>query len=108
MSCQIHYGVVSTWPGGFETIFTVTNTGTTAINGWTLKFSFANGQEITLGWNGNFSQSGNAVTVTNLSSNASIPAGSSLIVEPSFEATWSGTNAPPTSFTLNGTTCSVV
>jgi poly(hydroxyalkanoate) depolymerase family esterase len=104
-NCQVHYGVVSTWAGGFETIFTITNTGSTAINGWTLRFSFTNGQTITLGWNGNFTQSGSAVTVTNISSNASIPAGSSLTVEPSFEATWSGSNPPPASFTLNGVTC---
>lgn len=107
-NCQIHYGVVSQWAGGFETIFTITNTGSVAINGWTLRFSFANGQTITLGWNGNFAQSGSAVTVTNLPSNATIPAGSSLILEPSFEATWSGTNAAPTTFTLNGMVCSVV
>lgn len=106
-SCSIHYGIASQWPGGFETIFTITNTGSVAINGWTLQFSFANGQTITLGWNGNFSQVGSAVTVTNISSNASIPAGSALIVEPSFEATWSGTNSVPTSFTLNGAACSV-
>jgi poly(hydroxyalkanoate) depolymerase family esterase len=107
-NCQIHYGVVSQWAGGFETIFTITNTGNVAINGWTLRFSFANGQTITLGWNGNFSQSGSAVTVTNLPANATIPAGGSLIMEPSFEATWSGTNAAPTIFTLNGMTCSIV
>ena len=108
ISCQVHYGVVSQWAGGFETIFTLTNTGTTAINGWTLRFSFSNGQTITLGWNGNFTQSGSAVTVTNISSNASIAADSSLTVEPSFEATWSGSNPAPTSFTLNNTTCGIV
>ncbi len=106
--CQIHYGVVSQWAGGFETIFTITNTGSAAINGWTLRFSFANGQMITLGWSGNFSQSGSVVTVTNLSSNASIPVGGSPAMEPGFEATWSGTNAVPTTFTLNGMTCSTV
>lgn len=106
--CQIHYGVVSQWAGGFETIFTITNTASSAINGWTLQFSFANGQTITLGWNGTFSQSGSMVTVTNMSTNATIPAGGSLVVEPSFEATWSGTNAAPTVFTLNGIVCSVV
>ncbi|HTK05541.1 MAG TPA: cellulose binding domain-containing protein, partial [Ktedonobacteraceae bacterium] len=44
----------------------------------------------------------------NLSSNGSIAAGSSLVVSPSFEANWSGTNAAPTAFTLNGAACSVV
>jgi poly(hydroxyalkanoate) depolymerase family esterase len=108
IACQIHYGVVSQWAGGFETIFTITNTGSVAINGWTLQFSFANGQALTLGWNGNFSQAGNVVTVTNLSTNATIATGGSPLLEPSFEATWSGTNAAPTIFTLNGVACSIV
>ena len=106
-SCQIHYSVVSQWAGGFEANIAIKNTGTTAINSWTLQFSFANGQVITLGWDGNVSQAGSTVTVTNLSSNGSIPAGSSLIVSPYFEATWSGTNSPPEVFTLNGGVCSV-
>jgi len=107
ISCQVQYSVVSTWPGGFQAGLTITNTGTEAINGWTLQFAFANGQIITLGWNGNFSQTGSVVTVTNQSVNRTIPAGSSLAVEPGFQATWSNTNSPPTSFTLNGSACSI-
>src|SRR5579883_2067718 len=106
--CQVHYSVLSQWAGGFEAEVAITNTGTTAINGWTLQFSFANGQQITLGWDGNFSQTGSTVTVTNLSSNGSIPAGSSLTVPPEFQANWSGTNSSPAAFTLNGAACSVV
>ena len=108
ISCQVHYGIVSQWPGGFQAGFTITNTGTTAINGWTLIFSFTNGQTTTLGWNGNFSQTGSVVTVTNVAVNSTIPAGSSLSVEPGFQATWSNTNSSPTAFTLNGTACNVV
>ncbi len=108
MSCQIHYGVINLQPGNFQVGFTITNTGTTAINSWTLKFSFANGQKITQGWNGIFSQSGSAVTITNTPSNGSIPAGSSLSVPPGFQATDNGTNSTPTSFTLNGVACSIV
>ncbi len=108
MSCQVHYAIVSQWSGGFQAGFTITNTGTTAINGWTLKFSFANGQVITLDWNGNFSQTGSAVTITNTSVNGSIPAGSALSVPPGFQATWSGTNSPPSAFTLNGVSCAGV
>ncbi|HEX7737958.1 MAG TPA: PHB depolymerase family esterase [Ktedonobacteraceae bacterium] len=106
--CRVHYSVVSQWPGAFQGGFTITNTGTAAINGWTLRFSFANGQTVTQGWNGNFSQAGSAVTVTNTSVNGSIPAGGSPAVEPGFQATWSGTNSSPTAFTLNGTACSLV
>src|SRR5262249_15819858 len=62
-SCKVHYAITSQWPGGFGASITITNTGTTAINGWSLGFSFPNGQTITQGWNGIFTQSGSAVTV---------------------------------------------
>lgn len=107
-SCSVHYSILTQWSGGFQAGFTITNTGTTAINGWTLVFAFANGQTLTTDWNGVFSQSANVVTITNTSINGSISRGGSPIVEPGFQATWSGTNAAPTAFTLNGAPCSVV
>lgn len=106
-SCKIHYAVTNQWPGGFGATITITNTGTTAINGWNLQFSFANGQTITQLWNGSFTQTGSAVTVTNLSYNGSIPAGASASSAPGFNGTWNGSNAVPTAFTLNGQACSI-
>ena len=87
---------------------TITNTGSAAINGWSLQFSFPNGQTISQLWNGNYTQSGSSVTITNVSYNASIPAGQSLSSPPGFNGSWNGTNAAPTAFTLNGAACSVV
>ena len=108
-SCSVHYAITNQWNTGFGASFVITNTGSTAINGWSLKFSFLNGQTITQLWNGSYTQSGSAVTITNLSYNASIPPGSSLSSEPGFHGTWNGTtNSPPTAFTLNGVACSVV
>lgn len=106
--CSVHYAISNQWPGGFGASLTITNTGTTAINGWTLQFAFANGQTITQLWNGNYTQSGSVVTVTNVSYNASIPAGQSLPSAPGFNGSWNGTNAAVTAFTLNGATCAVV
>ncbi len=104
--CSVHYAIASQWPGGFGATFTITNTGTTAINGWSLQFSFANGQTITQLWNGSYTQSGSNVTITNLSYNASIPAGQALSSEPGFNGSWNNsTNAAPTAFTLNGVAC---
>ena len=108
LSCSVHYSIVSQWSGGFQAGFTITNTGTTTINAWTLVFSFANGQAVTVTWGGNFSQSGSVVTITNLSYNGTISPGGSPAVEPGFQASWSGTNAAPTAFTLNGSACRVV
>jgi endoglucanase len=103
---SVHYAVSSQWSGGFGASITITNTGSTAINSWSLVFSFSNGQTITQGWNGTFSQSGSKVTITNLAYNGSIAPGAS--VSPGFNASWSGSNANPTSFTLNGQTATVV
>jgi acetylxylan esterase len=107
--CQVHYVVSNQWNTGFTATINITNTGSTTINGWTLKFSFSNGQVIQPGaWNGTFSQSGGAVTVTNLSYNGTIPPGGSLASPPGFNASWSGSNQAPTAFTLNGSACTVV
>lgn len=108
LACSVHYAITNQWPGGFGASLTITNTGSSAINGWNLRFIFPNGQTITQLWNGSFTQSGSAVTITNLSYNASIPAGGTLSSGPGFNGAWNGTNAPPTAFTLNGTACQVV
>ena len=108
MKCSVHYAITNQWPGGFGASLTITNTGTTAINGWSLQFGFPNGQTITQIWNGTATQSGNMVTITNLSYNGSIPAGGSPSSAPGFNGSWNGSNTAPTSFTLNGTACSIV
>ncbi|HEU5229157.1 MAG TPA: cellulose binding domain-containing protein [Ktedonobacteraceae bacterium] len=105
-SCKVVYTITNQWNTGFGASIAITNTGTTAINGWNLQFSFANGQTITQLWNGTFTQTGAAVTISNLSYNGSIPAGATLSSPPGFNGSWSGTNAVPTSFTLNGAICS--
>lgn len=99
-NASVSYAVTNQWPGGFGASITITNTGSTAINGWTLIFSFSAGQQVTQGWNGTFSQSGSQVTVTNLSYNGSIAPGASVSL--GFNGSWTTSNPSPTSFTLNG------
>jgi endoglucanase len=103
-SCHIGYTITNQWIPGFQVALSIGNTGTTPINGWTLTWSFANGQTITQLWNGIESQTGANVTVTNEPYNANIPAGTSYTAA-GFTGTWSGTNSVPTSFSLNGTPC---
>lgn len=104
-ACSIGYTITNHWPGGFGAALTINNTGTTAISSWTLTWSFANGQTITQLWNGNVTQSGANVSVTNMSYDGSIPAGGSL-TSVGFNGSWnSTTNAVPASFALNGVTC---
>jgi hypothetical protein len=106
-SCKVQYTVTNQWPGGFGANLAITNTGTTTINGWTLQFSFANGQTITQLWNGSYTQSGSTVTITNLSYNATLAPGTTLSSTPGFNGAWTGSNSSPTSFKLNGVTCSL-
>jgi hypothetical protein len=102
--CRVAYTVTNQWAGGFQADVKVTNTGTAPVNGWSLAWSFANGQVINQLWSGNVTQNGAAVTVTNASYNATIaPAGTA---EVGFLSSWNNaTNAPPASFTLNGARC---
>lgn len=104
-SCHVTYSVTGQWQGGFQGSLSITNNGSSTINGWSLVFSFANGQTITQIWNANDTQSGNRVTVTNVSYDATIAPGATLS-SIGFLGTWNGTNSVPTSFTLNGTQCS--
>lgn len=102
--CKVSYTVQSQWPGGFTASITITNTGTTAINGWTLAFTFPSGQQVTQGWNGTFTQSGANVSVQNLSYNGSL-AGGGGSTSLGFNGSWTGNNNSPTTFKLNGITC---
>ncbi len=103
--CRVQYAITNQWTGGFGASVTITNTGSTSINGWTLAWSFANGQTITQLWNGSYTQSGSAVSVTNASYNGTIASGGT--VNFGFNGSWNGSNTNPTSFTLNGTSCSI-
>lgn len=97
---NVMYQVPNQWDIGFTANVTITNNGSTAINGWTLKFTFPGSQQITSLWNGQVTQSGSQVTVTDAGYNATIPAGGSVSF--GFNGSWSGSNPAPTAFTLNG------
>jgi len=105
-SCHIGYTITNQWTPGFQVALSIDNKSTTAINGWTLSWTFPNGQTVTQLWNGAETQSGSTVTVKNLNYNASIPAGGSY-KDAGFTGTWSGNNSIPTAFTLNGASCTV-
>jgi cellulose binding protein with CBM2 domain len=96
-SCTLTSSIVTSWSGGYQAQFTVTNSGTAPITGWQSGFSFADSAEsVTSSWNAALSTSGLKVTASNESYNGSISAGGST--------TWgvvvSGTNSA-----LSGLTC---
>ena len=79
-------------------------TGAAAINGWSLTFTLPGGQTITSGWNAAYSPTTAAVTAKNVSYNASIAPGATVSI--GFQANRTGNAAKPTSFALNGVSCS--
>lgn len=102
-TCQVSY-VKNEWGGGFTANLTVTNTGTSTVNGWTVAWSFPGDQKVTNAWNANVTQSGSAVSATNVGYNAAIAPGGN--VQFGLQGTWTNDDTSPAGFTLNGTTCS--
>lgn len=109
ISCQVTYANDAQFSGGFLAELGVTNTGSTAIVGWTLQFAFPDGQVITSSFNANFTQVGANVTAVSRSYNGTILPGGSVLAPPGFNATWNNiANDPPAVITLNGTPCVVI
>jgi hypothetical protein len=98
----VDYKVASQWTDGFTGDVTVTDLGD-PISGWTLTWSFGAGQQVTQAWNATVTQSGAQVTARNASYNGGL--GTNASVTFGFNGSWSGSNPIPTSFALNGTTC---
>lgn len=101
--CAVNY-VISDWGTGATVAVTIKNNGSTAVNGWTLAFTFPGNQKITNLWNGSYTQSGASVSVKDAGHNANISANGGT-TSFGFQITYSGSNTKPTSFTLNGAAC---
>ncbi|MEE2040974.1 glycoside hydrolase family 6 protein [Nocardiopsis sp. CT-R113] len=99
--CEIDYQV-NDWGSGFTASVEITNLGT-AVNGWTLGWTFPGNQQVSNLWNGSHTQSGRNVSVTNAGHNASIATNGTVSF--GFNASYSGSNAAPAEFTLNGAVC---
>ncbi|MET9850019.1 cellulose binding domain-containing protein [Streptomyces ossamyceticus] len=104
-ACAVTYKITNQWSGGFQADVQLANTGTSAWSGWTLDWSFPNGQSVTQLWNAAHTQSGAAVSVKNIAWNANVAAGSSVSF--GFTGSWSGTNGRPTAFRLGDQSCTV-
>ncbi|WP_052387395.1 endo-1,4-beta-xylanase [Dactylosporangium aurantiacum] len=96
---------VNAWNTGLTEDLTVVNTGTAAVNGWSLAFTLPGGQTITSGWNATYTPASGAVTARNESYNGTIAPGASVSL--GFQATHTGNTARPAAFTLNGAACTV-
>jgi hypothetical protein len=95
--CTVSSSVTSSWNGGYQLAFTVTNSGSAATSAWTVGFSFAGSQTIANFWNAAVTQTGQKVTANSLSYNGALAPGANT----SWGMVVNGTNQP-----LTGVTCS--
>ncbi|MDG4798880.1 cellulase family glycosylhydrolase [Micromonospora sp. WMMD1082] len=91
--CSATYSIAGQWQGGFQADVRVT-AGTSAITGWTVRWTFANGQSVTQSWNATITSSGSTVTARNVDHNGRLGAGASASF--GFLGSWNGTNSAPT------------
>ena len=101
--CSVQYQKAWDSGSGFGANINITNTGDPINGGWSFAFSFAGNQRITDAWPTPWTQTGQQVTYTNATWNANVGTGGQIQL--GFNGSYSGANANPTVFTLNGTTC---
>jgi Glycosyl hydrolase family 12/Cellulose binding domain len=94
-SCSAAYSLTNSWPGGFQGQVVVTSTGSGTLNGWTLSWTFPGDQKINDLWNGSYAQSGESVTVTSLSYDATLAPGATATV--GFTGTFTSSDTSPSS-----------
>ncbi|MFD7337517.1 endo-1,4-beta-xylanase [Streptomyces violascens] len=101
-SCKVT-GAVNAWNSGLTEDITLTNTGSTTINGWSLAFTLPAGQTVTSSWNASLTPAGGQVAATNLGYNGTLAPGASTSF--GFQATHTGKTSLPALFSLNGAPC---
>ncbi|MEJ3750838.1 ThuA domain-containing protein [Actinomycetes bacterium KLBMP 9797] len=74
--CTAAYSVTSQWSGGFQAEVRIT-AGSTSISGWTVTWTFTNGQAVSQSWSATVTSSGPSVTARNVDYNGSVGAGAS-------------------------------
>ncbi|MGY1579386.1 cellulose binding domain-containing protein [Streptomyces sp. MN13] len=104
-ACAVTYTVTNQWSGGFQADVRLSNTGSGAWNGWSLSWSFPDGQTVSQMWNAEHTASGRSVTARNVGWNGNVAAGSSVSF--GFTGNWSGSNGKPTGFKLGDQACTV-
>jgi hypothetical protein len=100
--CSVGYTVSSQWQGGFNADVSITNLGD-AVSQWALTWAYSGGQAVSQAWNATVTQNGSAVTAKNVSYNGTITTGGTASF--GFTGSWTGSNAVPTAFALNGVAC---
>ncbi|MBB4960827.1 cellulose binding domain-containing protein [Micromonospora polyrhachis] len=99
-ACAASYRVTNSWSGGFQAEVTVRNTGSSAVTGWAVGWTFPDGQTISQLWGGTHTQTGANVTVRNLSYNGNLAPNATTTF--GFLGTWAGVNGVPATISCTG------
>ncbi|MEV4413615.1 cellulose binding domain-containing protein [Catellatospora sp. NPDC049609] len=103
-TCAVAFADVSDWGNGFVGSVDITNTGAAPMDGWTLSFDWPTSwQQVSSGWNANWTQTGGSVKVTNVDWNRAVAPGAGVNV--GFVGSYQGPNLEPPRFTVNGMLC---
>ncbi|MGV9248196.1 cellulose binding domain-containing protein [Streptomyces sp. NPDC003710] len=100
-TCRVAYRVVDEWSDGFQA--TVTVTSSRALDDWSIRWTFEDGQRITRMWDGTFTQDGSEITVRAADYDKKVAANGTFAV--GFIGSWHDGNAQPRAFTVNGAGC---
>lgn len=78
IGCAVSYRATASWIFGYAGLVTIANTSDAAISGWTLKFKLPEGEQLSGGWNGHWTQNGRTVTVEDADYNATLSPGAAV------------------------------
>jgi hypothetical protein len=105
-ACAVTYEVTSSWGSGYVASVTLSDTGPSPINGWTLNFTFPSTSEtFNSGWNANWSADGQNVRATSVDWDANLAANGGNSVNIGFVGNNNGAYPSPAAISLNGTVC---
>ncbi|WP_329132226.1 cellulose binding domain-containing protein [Streptomyces sp. NBC_01476] len=99
------YSKTSDWSTGYTGQYDISNSNSTALNGWTLTFDLPSGTTISSLWNGDFTVSGQTVTVTPAGWDRTIAPGGTAQI--GFVTHASSKAADPVNCLINNVKCSV-
>jgi hypothetical protein len=97
---QVSYATQTSWDTGYTGQYTITNTSSGSLTGWTLGFTLPSGSSVSSLWNGDDTVSGTTVTVKPASWNDTIGAGQSATVGFVIDGT-----GQPSDCTIDGAAC---
>lgn len=101
--CEVSYSA-NTWTTGFAANVQIKNLGDTW-NGYVVEFTFTGNQQVTMGWNHTWTQTGPSVTVRSGLWTPPVATGQSIWL--GFIGSYTGVNSPPTNWRVNGIPCTM-